>query len=173
MWLCLNDAFLSIVKKDCPDGSLLVRARRPGDIEKVFGRRVKVTRLLDSDYLFRAVIRRDDVTRAIQDEVLRIDYGNFKDSVSDNELHDAYMKVWTAMSLLQNPKPYSESWKWTVAKANGEVPTSVDVSTTPGAATKKLTMEDVFNLPDRPVPAPTKRKKKGGKKWKTAAIPQP
>ena len=32
---------LSIVRKDVPPGSLLVRARRPGDIERVFGRRVK------------------------------------------------------------------------------------------------------------------------------------
>lgn len=164
MWLCLNDAFLSIVKKDCPDGSLLVRARRPGDIEKVFGRRVKVTRLLDSDYLFRAVIRRDDVTRAIQDEVLRIDYGNFKDSVNDNELHDAYMKVWTAMSLLQNPRPYSESrWAWKQAD---------------GATIAELYAGHVS--PDGPLPinppsggSSVKHKKKGGKKWKTAAIPQP
>ena len=54
MWLCLNDAFLSIVKKDCPKDSLLVRARRPGDIEKVFGSDVKVKRSTNSDYLYRA-----------------------------------------------------------------------------------------------------------------------
>ena len=50
MWLCLNDAFLSIVKKDCPKDSLLVRARRPGDIEKVFGPDVKVKRSTNSEY---------------------------------------------------------------------------------------------------------------------------
>ena len=111
MWLFLNDAFLSIVHKDCQEGSLLVRARRPGDIEKVFGRRTKVTRATDADYLYRAVIERDEVTRAIQREVLRIDYGNFKDSINDFALHEAAARVWGAMASLQNPPPYSDPYR--------------------------------------------------------------
>lgn len=114
MWICLNDAFFSIVKKDCPDGSLLVRARRPGDIEKVFGRRAKITRLTDTDYLYRAVIARDDVVRALQNEVERIDYQNFKDSVVDGDLHDAYMRVWSALATVQDPMPYSAPRKLVV-----------------------------------------------------------
>ncbi len=107
-WFCFNDSFISIVSKaPAKDGELLVRARRPGDIEKVFGRRTKVVRLTDSDYLFRAVIPKEEVTRAIQQEVLRIDYGNFKDSVMDDDLHDSYMRVWSAMAVLQDPRPYS------------------------------------------------------------------
>lgn len=108
MWIFLNDSFLSIVRKDCPEGHLLVRARRPGDIEKVFGRRIKVDRVTVSDYLFRAVIPRDDVVRALQNEVLRIDYGNFKDSVHDHDLHDSYMRCWSAMADVQDPRPYSD-----------------------------------------------------------------
>lgn len=50
MWLCLNSAFLSIVFKDCAEDELLVRARRKGDIEKVFPD-AKVIRSTDSDYL--------------------------------------------------------------------------------------------------------------------------
>jgi hypothetical protein len=106
-----NDSFLSIVKKDCPEDSLLVRARRPGDIEKVFGRRTKVTRTTDADYLYRAVVPRDEVVRAMEREVLRVDYGNFKDSVADKDLHDAYMRVWTAMAQVQDPRPYSEPFR--------------------------------------------------------------
>lgn len=111
MWLMLNDAFLSIVKKDCPPDHLLVRARRPGDIEKVFGRRVKVTRQMDADYLYRGIVAREDVEEAMDREVGRIDYDNFKNSVEDRELHDAYLKVWTAMSEVQNPRPYSEPYR--------------------------------------------------------------
>lgn len=111
MWIMLNDAFLSIVKKDCADDELLVRARRPGDIEKVFGRGVRPERTLDSDYLFRAVIARTEVVRAIQNEVLRIDYTNFKSSVADDKLHDAYMSVWDSMAMLQNPRPYSQAYR--------------------------------------------------------------
>ena len=46
MWLMMNDCFLSIVAKDCKEDELLVRARRPGDIERVFGEKTKVARTL-------------------------------------------------------------------------------------------------------------------------------
>ena len=36
MWIMHSDCFLSIVSKDCGPTELLVRARRNGDIEKVF-----------------------------------------------------------------------------------------------------------------------------------------
>ena len=36
MWIMLSDSFLSIVHKDCAQDELLVRARRPSDIESVF-----------------------------------------------------------------------------------------------------------------------------------------
>lgn len=108
MWLMLNDAFLSIVHKDCGPGDLLVRARRPGDIEKVFGRRTRVVRATDADYLYRAVVSRASVEEALEQEIGRIDYGNFKDSVVDEDLHTAYLAVWGAMASVQNPRPYSE-----------------------------------------------------------------
>lgn len=107
MWIMLNDAFLSIVSKDCPPDHLLVRARRPGDIEKVFGRRIKVKRETHTDYLYRAAIPCAEVEAALAGEVRRIVYGNFKDSVQDDELHDAYLRVWGALAGLQNPRPYS------------------------------------------------------------------
>jgi hypothetical protein len=110
MWLCLNDAFLSIVKKDCKPGELLVRARRPGDIEKVFGRDVKVKRSTDSDYLYRAIVPIEEVEMALQRAVEDIGYENFKDSVKDHDLHLAYMRVWTAMSEVQHPRPYSTAF---------------------------------------------------------------
>jgi len=107
MWIMLNDAFLSIVQKDCPVGSLLVRARRAKDIKRVFGKRVKIVRTEGADYLFRAVVSRSEVVAALENEVEGIDYGNFKDSVRDTELHSAYLNVWTAMAAVQHPPPYS------------------------------------------------------------------
>ena len=32
MWICLNNAFLSVVSKDCRPDELLVRARRKGEL---------------------------------------------------------------------------------------------------------------------------------------------
>src|SRR5216683_7097861 len=52
MWIMTNDSYLSIVSKDCGPAELLVRARRAGDIEKVFPE-AKVTRNTNSDYLYR------------------------------------------------------------------------------------------------------------------------
>ena len=104
MWLCLRDSFLSIVAKDCAANELLVRARRPGDIEKVFPN-AKVTRNTNSDYLYRAVLPRDVVKQAVAAMIDQIDYPNFKDSVQDGSLHAAYVGVWHAMAGLQHPPP--------------------------------------------------------------------
>lgn len=106
MWVCLNRSFLSIVNQPDNKDVLLVRARRKGDIQKVFPG-AKVKRTPERDYLYRAVIPRTEVARAIADEVVNINYGNFKASVRDNRLHDAYSSVWTIMSRLQPSAPYS------------------------------------------------------------------
>lgn len=124
MWIMLNDAFLSIVKKDCPEDHLLVRARRPGDIEKVFGRLFAVERLTDADYLFRAVIPVDDVMHAMNREIGRINYRNFKDSVRDDDLHRAYNRCWGAVAAVQNPPPYSERFRGFVSDKYHEMPES-------------------------------------------------
>ena len=82
MWLSLNDAFLSFVSKDCARDEVLVRARRKGDIEKIFPK-AKVTRYTKSDYLYRAAVKRDEVKKALAGEVDRVTYDNFKSSVAD------------------------------------------------------------------------------------------
>lgn len=107
MWLMLSDCFFSIVAKDCGSDELLVRARRAGDIEKVFPN-AKVTRNTKSDYLYRAVLPRDVVKQALAAMIDKIDYPNFKDSVEDSSLHAAYAGVWHAMAGLQHPPPDME-----------------------------------------------------------------
>ena len=108
MWIMLSDAFLSVVRKDCAPGQLLVRARREGDIQRVFGPHVVVERDTTADYLFRARIPEEEVAEVMRREVLSISYGNFKDSVRDRALHDAYLTCWHAMARTQDPPPYSE-----------------------------------------------------------------
>jgi len=107
MWIMTNNSYLSIVSKDCGPAELLVRARRAGDIEKVFPN-AKVTRRTDSDYLYRAILPRDVVKRALAAMIDLIDYPNFKDSVEDRSLHAAYVSVWCAMAGLQHPPPEIE-----------------------------------------------------------------
>jgi hypothetical protein len=104
MWLCLQDSFLSIVAKDCGPTELLVRARRAGDIAKVFPD-ARVIKSTNTDYAFRAVLPRSVVKAAIASQIDDINYGNFKNSVEDTSMHAAYVSVWCAMAGLQHPPP--------------------------------------------------------------------
>lgn len=106
MWICLNNAFLSIVSKDCQPDELLVRARVPGHIEAVFPK-AKVKETIGNDYQFRAAIKRSDVAEALVQQAESISYSNFKDSVRIKSLASAYSSVWGVMARLQPVAPYS------------------------------------------------------------------
>jgi uncharacterized lipoprotein YajG len=103
MWIFLSDSFLSIVHKDCRPNQLLVRARRQGDIERVFPR-AKVRESHTTDYRYRAVVSREQVAKALTKQAMEMAYDNFKDSVADNELHNAYSRVWSVMYGMQAPR---------------------------------------------------------------------
>jgi len=85
---------------------LIVRARRRGDIERYFPD-IEVEATPGRDYYFRAEISRMAVAEIIATNIQKIQYDNFKNSVSDDNLHAAYSKVWTTMSKLQVVPPYS------------------------------------------------------------------
>jgi hypothetical protein len=130
MWICLNKAFLSIVTPSSLDTAnsefLLVRARRKGDIEAVFGdvmkaEGIKVMKNAQRDYLFRALIPRAWVTTVIAEQLSKINYSNFKNSVVNKPLHDAYASVWGIMSKLQPSAPYSGFQKTTVSYGDQKV----------------------------------------------------
>lgn len=113
MWVFLKDAFLSIVvpqERDVPakmkalheeGGLLVVRARRRGEIERVF-RYAKVEAWPGRDYAFRAFIPRHVVAKVMARQVYELTATNFKSSVEDDARHDAYMDVWSVMHRYQN-----------------------------------------------------------------------
>ena len=102
MWIFFSDAFLSVVadKADPTSDRLLVRARRAGDIERMFPE-AEVFSLDDADYAYRSWLPRARVAKACQAQILSIDYTNFKDSIGDPEYHDAAMGAWSAMYRYQ------------------------------------------------------------------------
>ena len=102
MWVFLSDAMLSIVEKpgDAKASTLTVRARVAGDIEWVFPD-AKVIEGGGTDYRFRAAIPREQVAKAMFDQVMAVDYSNFKSTVKDHRRHDAYLGVWREMFSLQ------------------------------------------------------------------------
>jgi hypothetical protein len=82
MWIMFSDCFLSIVSKDCQPDELVVRARRPGDIEQVFTG-AKVRRDTKADYLYRTILSKKAVALAMAERIDAVNYPNFKDSVTD------------------------------------------------------------------------------------------
>jgi hypothetical protein len=101
MWIFFRDSFLSVVRHDTDDSMLLVRARVPGDIERVFPD-ASVEHTPGGDYAYRAAVNAAAVASAVAKRVESIDYiTNFKGGAVGADRHDAYMKVWSAMARLQ------------------------------------------------------------------------
>lgn len=102
MWIFTPSSFLSVVEKhgDAKADTLTVRARIAGDIEAVFPD-AKVEEGGGTDYRFRARIPREQVAKAMHDQVMGINYSNFKDQVDDQKRHNALLKVWQAMYAYQ------------------------------------------------------------------------
>jgi hypothetical protein len=107
MWVFLNNAYLSIVADPHSD-QLRVRARVPGDIERVFPGH-EVTEWGGTDYRFRAWVDRETVAATLYQEAMNIGYDNFKGSVHDHDRHDAYLKVWGNMMDYQRRQVHRES----------------------------------------------------------------
>ncbi len=97
----MSDTFLSVVDKGDPSGkTLLVRARKAGDIERVFPD-ATVQAGGGTDYKFRARIDREHVATRIAESVRNIRYPNFKNTVEEDGRHDAYLSVWRSMYAFQ------------------------------------------------------------------------
>ena len=102
MWIVFNKSFLSIVKNRNNENQLLVRARVKGDIEKIF-EDADVFEDENADYQYRSYIIKENVANVISNELLKIDYDNFKSSVSKDDIDKShpYMNVWSALNKLQ------------------------------------------------------------------------
>ena len=92
MWVCLNNAFVSIVK-DKATGLMKVRARKREHLERLFPDH-EIHRSNNTDYRFRVFVDQEAVAKRIAELVRAIDYSNFKNSVRENGLHDLYTGFW-------------------------------------------------------------------------------
>ena len=107
MWIYLNNSFLSVVRPSDIDanGILMVRARIKRDIEQVFPG-AEITNTPMRDYPYRAFIASKLVADAIADQILGIEYSNFKQSTTDIHRHQVYRRVWSATQALQDKEPH-------------------------------------------------------------------
>ena len=101
MWIFLPKSFISVVQKPGDTDVLTVRARIKGDIESVFPQ-AKVEVNQGSDYKYRARVPRAAVAQVLHDQVMNLDWSNFKGAVKAKKRHDAYMDVWSAMYAVQD-----------------------------------------------------------------------
>lgn len=103
VWLCLNNAFVSIVRDSAHPGRLLVRARKGEHLKRLFPD--KTPEMTPSrDYRFRVSVNKDVVASLIAAKVAAIDYGNFKNSVKEPGLHDMYSTWWCDHNQYQASK---------------------------------------------------------------------
>lgn len=96
MWVFLNNAFLSIVRHRAKPQHLLVRARFPDDLARVFPNAMVET-TPDADYRYRCTVTRLTVQRAMVAAVKDVTYPNFKNSVAEHARHEVYSDVWDVM----------------------------------------------------------------------------
>ena len=101
MWIFLPKSFISVVQKPGDTDVLTVRARIKGDIESVFPQ-AKVEVNQGTDYKYRARLPRDEVAQVLHDQVMNLDWSNFKGAVKAKKRHDAYMNAWSAMYAVQD-----------------------------------------------------------------------
>ena len=101
MWIFTNKGFISAVADFNNTGNLLVRARNKKHLTALFPG-VKVAKTENADYLYRVSIPQEDVARVIAQNVMEIDYTNFKKSIPDDEYHAACSGVWHVMWQYQN-----------------------------------------------------------------------
>ena len=121
MWVCLNDAFLSIVEHRDDSSQLMVRARRFDDLMRTFVIRpwdVVVTP--HADYPYRVTLSRHEVQYAICQAIERIDYPNFKASVPKQDVDRKlfYNRVWAAGDEFGRQVPLVPQVQPTEAEAN-------------------------------------------------------
>lgn len=166
MWICLNNAFVSAVEHNDDPLLLVVRARVDGHLETFFAGVVPVAELKveihpERDYLYRTIVRRHVFAAALAHHVVSgITYGNFKNSVKDDALHDAYSHVWLTMLQLQRHEQ--------------EFAAGVDSQYVPPRAQElwpRLPVDDRWHgLPD-PVIEPRDDAPRGGKSAKIRPLP--
>ena len=77
MWIFLPKSFISVVQKPGDTDVLTVRARIKGDIESVFPQ-AKVEVNQGTDYKYRARVPREAVAQVLHDQVMNLDWSNFK-----------------------------------------------------------------------------------------------
>lgn len=111
MWIFTKYGMLSAVEHMKDKSLIHVRAREPKVLEmfaKRNGLEVEVEKTPTCDYLYRATFDREAFAEAMKNEIMKIDYTNYKNAAKpasrkcSGEFHHALMNVWWTMCGLQH-----------------------------------------------------------------------
>jgi hypothetical protein len=100
MWIASKNGFISIVQhREYPD-QVLFRARVRKDLESLFPQE-EIISTPEADYGFRGFVSKQEAAAIISQQVMDIDYPNFKNAVAQtpnqkDKLH-AYHDIWGVM----------------------------------------------------------------------------
>lgn len=117
MWLVTPIGFFSIVQKsgDKQNGRLTVRSRVRSDLAALKQHYLPglgaIQESHDTDYRFRAVAPRAEVSAAMARMVDSLDYGNFKSEVAKKQGHKRaglYHQVWDVLNKLQTDPAFAD-----------------------------------------------------------------
>lgn len=118
MWLITSIGFFSVVQKpgDKQNGTLTVRSRVRSDLAALKQHYLPglgpIQESLDTDYRFRAVAPRAEVSAAMARMIEDLDYGNFKSEVAKKQgpkRASLYHQVWDVLYQLQTSPNFVET----------------------------------------------------------------
>ena len=117
MWIATKIGFYSIVLRPETEGAKTnvyhVRARTRTDIDAVISllkpalkRSIKLFETPEVDYLWRIILKPEELATALAALAATVDYPNFKDQIHASDTQsdklDAYSDLWTALYDLQS-----------------------------------------------------------------------
>ena len=101
MWIAHSvegrGGWIAIVAHRGKPECLMVRARVRDHITSMWPDAEVYTLDVPHDYQYRADILREDVAEAMRVYTENIDYSDYKNSISDSDLYDALVKIWTVL----------------------------------------------------------------------------
>lgn len=105
MWICTTKGLVSIVQSKVMPEVLVVRARAKKTLAALFPNYKDYIRTMGSDYPYRIFVTRELVAKTIAEEVLAINYDNFKSAVSslgDKKYLSFLTRTWFEGCLLED-----------------------------------------------------------------------
>jgi hypothetical protein len=112
IWIVTQTGFVSIVRHRDQPSTLLVRARDRESLRAFCARAAvkedTISELADADYRYRVECGDVELVRYVESSVQDLDYGNFKDRVTQTRgqrWHEVLLTVWRTLLRLDDSVP--------------------------------------------------------------------